>query len=782
MSDLTPTPQFEEEIRSAVATPAAREEFVKSLHARLAQQAASRSGVNRPFFRRPAWIAAFAIAVLVVSILLVGPQRVLAAMRGLFGYIPGVGIVDQSAPIWVLAEPVTVTRDEISITVTSAILTGDKTHIEYRIFGVPGSAYPDREDVMGCTTQEYLRLPDGTQLARIDNDYEPAPSGTDEATFIIPCIFNALPGKTPENWELLLRFVPAPPDLTVMPVIDVTLATRQAPTPSPSIEGVQETITPAPIQTIAVSVERVIETGNGYILVGAVRAQLGSGQSIQVWAPAVIRDANDQKVGYTYPQDIDEYELLYLEQGDQPFSFQIESAGLAFPLTIEIPGKIITPDETNATAEIVFDTGVAPLPGQEWLLNQEIDLAGHTFFLASITTDASNSYAFRFETDGEIAGLSVQIEGYTPVGGGGGGDGQGLINRSVSYTELPTGSLKIIFSGLMLASDTQFWQAQWTPETIRTDLPAIPTPQLGLCLTVDSLAQLQPAPADFANGTALFFEKLADTGTWGLALYNLDGSGRQVVTMNGNWGALSPDGNTVAYSAQDNGIHLVDVNSQADRALPNASGFNIHWSPDGAQIAYIGMGNGTINSAFIARVDGSQVHQVSDWSYETIIGWSPDSTQLYADPPADHRFGVPVPPQGGGVPQADFLQGLLEQRLRYLVEPAPFAGFLSDIEIGKVSDFTRNLIDVQCFATDHHKSHQAVVHKESITPVGVEKKFGHRKNIRRAVEAHAEPVRLHRGIQQDVKHLTVILLPDGPPGKNGRALWGTSIHFFFRFG
>jgi len=90
------------------------------------------------------------------------------------------------------------------------------------------------------------------------------------------------------------------------------------------------------------------------------------------------------------------------------------------------------------------------------------------------------------------------------------------------------------------------WQGQWSPPAPRIDLPVNPTPQSGLCLTADSLAQLQPAPSTMANGKALIYEKL-DTGTWGLAVYNLDGSQKQVVVPNGNWGALSPDGKLTSW-------------------------------------------------------------------------------------------------------------------------------------------------------------------------------------------------------------------------------------------
>lgn len=623
MSDLTPTPKFEEEIRAAVAVPPARDEFVQSLHGRILQQAGGRIRPARPIYLRPAWLTVFLIAVLAAGILAIGPQRVFAAVRGLFGYIPGTGIVDQSASIRVLAEPVTVTRDGISITVTSAILTGDKTHIEYRIFGVPGSAYPDREDVMGCTMQEYLRLPNGTQLARIDNDFEPVPAEINATSFIMPCIFNTLPGKAPENWELPLRFIPAPPDLTVLPVSEVTPAALPTAlpvmdTPTPPAAVVENTKTTHQVIENAVTVSQVIETADGYILVGQFQPQGKPGTWAQTMPMPLLTDAGGKTVAYTIPNDIQ-------TEGVGGWAVQFKAAGLSYPLTISFPGVTILPVNADATTNFTFDAGPDPQMGQEWKPNQEIQFAGHTLKLASIMVDSRNGYSFIFEVGPDVYDIRVRIEGYASTGQGN-GRANGQIFANLSYDQLPTGQLTITLYDLVLAGDAINWQGQWTPGTIRTDLP---TAQPGLCLTTDSLAQLAQIPASLTNGKALFFEKLAETGTWGLALYNLDGSGRQVVTANGNWGALSPDGNTVAYSAQDSGIHLVDVHSQTDQALSNASGFNIHWSPDGTQIAYIGIGNGAVNSAFIAKVDGSQVRQISDWSYETIIGWSPDSTQLY---------------------------------------------------------------------------------------------------------------------------------------------------------
>ena len=116
---------------------------------------------------------------------------------------------------------------------------------------------------------EYLRLPDGTRLARENYGFEAIPVDVDEAVFIIPCIMNTLPGEVPENWELPLRFVPAPADLTVMPV-------HEEPTATPLTDSTSDdnasTTSALPMDN-ALSVDKVIETEDGYILIGQFQPQ-----------------------------------------------------------------------------------------------------------------------------------------------------------------------------------------------------------------------------------------------------------------------------------------------------------------------------------------------------------------------------------------------------------------------------------------------------------------------------------------------------------------------------
>jgi len=631
MSEFNLNSEFEKNVSQSFGVPTVRPEFVNQVYAELMQQADEKSRKSYRFLGlRPAWAVASAIlGILIIGIFVIGPQRVYASVMKLFGYIPGVGIVNQSSPIRVLAEPVSITHDGINITVTSATLTGDRTQIEYRIFGVPQSAYPDREDVIGCYPQEYLRLADGTQLTSVNYGYQPVPADINEAVFVIPCIPNTLPGRAPDNWEFPLQFVPAPADMVVMPVTELL--------PSPQVEISQNV--PAADEAVspddhAVMVSKVVETTDGYILVGSFKPQVQSGETFQQIGALEIQDASGKDIAYTYPLDVNE--LINEEPNSSGWGAQIKAAGLDYPLTISFSGVELYPADPNATAEFSFDAGTNPQPGQIWELNQEIQLAGQTLKLVSITADSQGGYSFGFQVDQKVYSVGVQIVGYTPTGGGGGGgiNLTGDINKfsvSMSYEGLPSGLLTVALSNLTMIGDSITWEGQWSPETIRTDLAADPQLPAQVCLTPDSLAQLLPAPAALTNGKVLLYEKL-ETGIWGLVIHELDGSQKQIVAQQGTWGALSPDGSQVAYPAPDDHHHIVDLVLQTEQVLPGLSGYDLHWSPDGKQIAYLGIGAGSVNSVNVINVDSHEVMQISTLSQQTIIGWSPDGLLYFAAP------------------------------------------------------------------------------------------------------------------------------------------------------
>lgn len=618
MTDLSRFEELERDLKTSYTTPAASSEMVARVQMQLSQQADQLSDRKpAPFYLRPAWlVTAGILLVLLVSFFAIGPSRVVAAFQKLLGYVPGMGLVSTETPLRVLAEPVEQTRDGVTLTVTSALLSADSTHIEYRVFGIPRDAYPDSEAIAGCMQQEYLRLPDGTKLERM-NDYPAIPANVNEAILVIPCLANTLPGKAPENWELPLRFIPAPEGYTVLPVEEIT--------PTATLEQPVES-TPAATQepSASLTVTKVIDTENGYILFVSFLPGGVPGTWVQQSGVPFIRDANGQKVAYSIPLDL-QNSLPADPSGADVMVYQINASGVVFPVTIHYRGIAISVPQPDAQASLIFDAGEAPQAGQEWQLDQSVELAGHTITLVSVNADSRGGYSFHFKTDPAVNGVGVSIEGFQPNGGGGGGGGgmtNGEINVSISYAVLPTGKLNVVLSSLSEVTEELEWTAQWSPTVTRTDIPATPQLAPGVCANSTTVASLASLPAAM-SGKVLLGQFNSD-GTTSLVLSNLDGTGQTVLPAEIGRGELSGDGSKAVYSGAG-GFTLYEVAS-GSVSLLNLDGYNPVLSFHGTKLAYV---EGAAAGIDVYDVQTHTNRQVSSQAYSAVVGWSADDSQLY---------------------------------------------------------------------------------------------------------------------------------------------------------
>jgi len=626
MSEWISTPSFEEDVRQSFGVPKIRSEFVSQVYGDLIQRAGAKSRKPRPFLGlRPAWTVALAIlSLMIISTLVIGPQRVYAAVRQLFGYIPGVGIVDQSSPIRMLAEPVSVTRDGITVSVNQAVLNATETRLDFGVSGVPLSAYPIEEAVSGCIEREYLRLPDGTEIS----PNAPIPVNLDEVTFVLPCIFNTLTGTSPTDWELPLHFIAPPPDLTILPVIDVI--PQATPTGSnPGQNGETPTATTIATTQAAVLVDKIIETEDGYMLLGSVRPDIPEGSWLQVIGAATIRDADGKKVSYSFPNDVQPLDDPSLAQGGLGWAMQIKGTGVKFPLTIRFSGAIISQVDPQASAEITIDVGENPQPEQVWEVNQDVQLAGNTIRLVSVTL-RSEGYSFRIDPGSDLTDLSVQIEGHQAIGGGGGGPLNQAFTKSLVYSELPKGELTILFSNPLSASPTETWQVEWQPETLRDFTPSVSATDI--CWNADTIQTVPLLPTGL-DGKVLITQlnpQRQIVHAW------MDGGQKQTIAAGSARAALSQDGTRLAYSTAE-GIQILDLTSGEATVISGVFGRDLHWSPDGSQIAYVNSGD--LYGVFVINTDGKDPKQLSNLGYESIAGWSPDSSRLYYAIPGSSGVG-----------------------------------------------------------------------------------------------------------------------------------------------
>lgn len=227
MTDIKQYQELEDQIREVVRVPDPNPEFAAHLRGRLASLSVTPA---RPRFRlNLAWGLGIALAVLVIAASLPGAA---SAIRQLFGFIPGIGPVEQGTAQKVLEAPVMVTRDGVTLTIEQVIAYDDRVELSYRVDGLPAGQEPTGADACGGPDMyPVLSLPDGSQVPaepmalggemlaagyRMGHGFDAAfPAEASGATFHLKCLQNAQPGAAPEDWAVPFQLAAAPTDQPV---------------------------------------------------------------------------------------------------------------------------------------------------------------------------------------------------------------------------------------------------------------------------------------------------------------------------------------------------------------------------------------------------------------------------------------------------------------------------------------------------------------------------------------------------------------------------------------
>ena len=216
----------------------------------------------------------------------------------------------------------------------------------------------------------------------------------------------------------------------------------------------------------------------------------------------------------------------------------------------------------------------------------------------------------------------MQIEAYQAKGGGGGeGTTNGKVfTTSLSYSNLPKGDLTILFSNPRLASPTAIWQAVWQLETVQ-QFSSIDVSST-VCLNAESFQKLSPIPAGLTGKVVL----TQLNPQLQIILAGMGGSPLEVLVTGNGQAALTQDGNRLAYTT-DAGIRIQNLSSGEFAEIAGVFGRDLHWSPDGSQLAYVNSGD--LYGVFLINSDDKHPRQLSYLGYESIAGWSPDGSILY---------------------------------------------------------------------------------------------------------------------------------------------------------
>lgn len=432
------------------------------------------------------------LAVLVALLILLALSGVVYALGRLLGYIPGYGIVDQNAAMLTLAEPVSQTRDGVTISIEEMYLSSDKLYSTIVTKNIPNNLVLPMSDTTTilCKGDWAYILPDGSPLnfeIGSNTSMEPIDSsdfdhwsfrvhgtskfstpinltGTTDLTLKIPCVTSDIPaGSLPENWEFHLHFVPAPKGMTAQTVYPVT---EYAPSPIPT----EIPATPASSITAArevnpISIQKVIDTGDTYIFFLEINPPAGMDSD---YSPNVLLfDANGQNIFLDGPNN-GEFE----PQPENIWIRKIKKADIsAAPLTF----KLVEQHWASLPVPVEFDMGENPQIGDEWQINQIINVNGIPKKLKTIRlvkpywSSASVRYDFVFSHDTLIGIKDIQIQGIPPVNSGGGGGGcsdcpadEPVEIPGVEYNSIFKGKVQITFTFVFM-DDEKSWTLDWQP-------------------------------------------------------------------------------------------------------------------------------------------------------------------------------------------------------------------------------------------------------------------------------------------------------------------------------
>jgi hypothetical protein len=125
------------------------------------------------------------VAILVTLLILLTLSGVAYAVGTTLGYFPGVGLVENTGNLRMLAKPVMITRDGVTLTITSVFVYADHVDLIYDVQGIdssndggqPQNASNDMKAFCGPRSSfdgnylsdgdAALRLPDGTTIKRV---------------------------------------------------------------------------------------------------------------------------------------------------------------------------------------------------------------------------------------------------------------------------------------------------------------------------------------------------------------------------------------------------------------------------------------------------------------------------------------------------------------------------------------------------------------------------------------------------------------------------------------
>lgn len=437
----------------------------------------SRRGFLSP---RRTWAIGIVLLIVTLSLLATSPT-VVNALKHMFGFIPGVGFVDQTSSLRVLAMPFSTEKDGVLVNITQVVVDNEKTiiiyeypaiEVDYNTFQPPSTFKEDHP---------ILLLPDGTRLTmrvgrRISSsipntigyslEFPPLPSDVNDATLELTRLAGLPPGAGPEDWSIPLHVIPAPAG-TVLPL--VTINETEPATPTMTEAGTSSPQTPPRVDTtygIQSTLESFVRMDDGYLLIGSAQ---WDAQSYPAYAVdpmidyATVTDAAGKPIDFEVIYGIEKPQN---EEFRSYWAIKITDTNFRPPLEISITSMVAN----FSAGSFQFDPGENPQPGQSFPLSVDVLVAGKNVHFSAAQLNRSefdNNLEFLFTAQTEpifLGDLYISMPIHQCMGGGGSYPAEPSTELQIysllCRPDLPPGLLDVQINGADLFGA---WVVTWQP-------------------------------------------------------------------------------------------------------------------------------------------------------------------------------------------------------------------------------------------------------------------------------------------------------------------------------
>ena len=457
MNNPMPFQTYEDKMQAMLRMPAPDPSFVASLRTQFGTQipqSPSRFERLRVNLRRPAWAVAFVIFVFFLAVLLIiGPEKVIAAVERLFGYVPGVGFVENDTTLRVLPKPVSQTQDGVTLTIEQVVADPLRTVLIYRIDDLTSTAERSSKEFGNGVgwMMPVLRLSDGTEIQSAYGslgygqgkvEYQPLPGNTYQITFEFQYFPTTRPGSSAELWKIPLVLAPADTNSIVQTANDPQLSSNE-------IEGVILRLD----RVLYESDETILQIGLQWknpdqevIQWGTLKLTNGAGQLLPLW----VKNDFPMQDNQTHTSQIRVMATTRLD-ASQTYTLSMEGGTILLPMN----------------ASFTFDPGQLPKSGQTLPFKAQINERGYSLQILSARTienRGNGQTGLQFDIQPPEGVIACYLDVDNPhLKAFEYRSGRQLLQPTLYFDQLPTEPFSVKVQSLLIKPDGK-WELKWQPK------------------------------------------------------------------------------------------------------------------------------------------------------------------------------------------------------------------------------------------------------------------------------------------------------------------------------